>query len=157
MSRRVVVLALVVLAGSAVGAANANPPGPQPAPGPQPVDPPPASLCASYPHPLLSCRVVAVSCPSSARAQFACKTVQAVGAADAPVQKLELQLPRRYASVKLTCRVDAKSQIACRVASRTVASATGVRVVVIRLPETFATVRIACATTRAKFACSLQN
>ena len=112
----------------------AKPPGgPQPADGPQPVDPPLARLCASYPHPLATCSAVAVSCPSTAKAQVACKTVASAGAANAPVQKLELQLPRAYVALKMLCQLKPGSAIACRITSRTRTSATGVRVMVLRL------------------------
>jgi len=156
MSRRLVLLALLAAGGVIASAAIAKPPAPQPGGGrPEPADPLPTSLCSSYPHPFATCSAVAVSCPSTPRAQFACKTVGVSGSASAPVRKLELQLPRRYVTVKLACKADEKMQIACRVASRTIGTASGVRVVVMRLPQTFSTVRIACGTTASKFACKL--
>jgi len=154
MSRRFVVLALAVAAGSAASVALAKPPAPQPDPELiQQV----AGLCPQLPHPTLTCSAVAVSCPSSPRAQIACKTVASVGPANADVQKLEVQLPRRYAKVVLTCRSDAKPSVTCRISSRKMTTATGVRVAVLRLPVSFATVRIACGTVKAKFGCKLQK
>lgn len=159
MSRRIAFLALVGAAGALAGSALAGGPpggGGQPADsGLEPSSPTPASLCADYPHPVAACSAVAVSCPSSPRAQIACKTVGTSGSESASVRKLELQLPRRYVTVKLTCRADAKAQVACRIASRTVTAATGVHVSVVRLPHTFRTVHIACATTNTRFACRL--
>lgn len=86
-----------------------------------------------------------------------CKTVASAGPADASVHKLELQLPRRYASVTLACKADAKTEIACRIVKRASTSGTGVRVVVLRLPQSFASVRIACGRRASKFACRLKN
>jgi hypothetical protein len=158
MSRRFAVLAAVGVLAMTAGAAAAKPPGgPQPADGPQPVDPPLASLCASYPHPLATCSAVAVSCPSTAKVQVACKTVASAGAANAPVQKLELQLPRAYVALKMLCQLKPGSAIACRITSRTRTSATGVRVMVLRLPTGSASARIACSTKSAKFACKIGN
>ena len=155
MSRRFVVLALAIAAGITAGAALAKPPvGPQPDPE---LNPSPASLCAQYPHPTATCSAVAVSCPSSARRQVACTTVASVGPADATVQKLELQLPRRYASLAMRCRSDAKPRVACRILGHTSVAATGMRVRIVRLPDSFVTLRIGCATTGTKFACTLVN
>ena len=91
--------------------------------------------------------------PSSPKAQVVCETVASAGPADASVHKLELQLPRRYASVTLACKADAKTEIACRIVKRASTSGTGVRVVVLRLPQSFALVRIACGRRASKFAC----
>jgi hypothetical protein len=88
----------------------------------------------------------------------ACKTVASAGRADATVQKLELQLPRRYASLALSCRSDANVRLACRIVMHTdIAKAAGVRVRIVRLPVALVTVRIGCTTTGTKFACRLQN
>ncbi len=155
MSRRFAVFVAAGLVGAFASVALAKPPGGlQPADGPQPVDPPLASLCASYPHPLATCSAVAVTCPSSPKAQVACKTVASAGAANAPVRKLELQLPRAYVALRMLCQLKPGAAIACRITSRTSTGATGVRVMVLRLPGA-ATAHVTCSTKSAKFACKI--
>jgi len=156
MSRRIAVLvaagALALTAGAAFAKA---PPGPQPGPGPEPSDPlPAATLCQQFPHPLLTCSGVAVTCPSSPRAQFACTMNGSAGPVDASVRRLELQLPRRYPKLTLLCQAKSAVEITCKVTSRTITRATGTRVVVLKLPNRTGAVRIACATT-SKFACKV--
>jgi hypothetical protein len=141
------------VAGASAGAAFAGPPG-----GPQP-DPellPPASVCQQLPHPTATCTAVAVTCPSSPKAQFACKTVASSEPAGASVLKLELQLPRRYSMVRLQCQVRTEKPLSCRVTSRTTQAATGHRVVVLDLTGRNGLVRIGCATAKT-FACRLTN
>lgn len=158
MRVRLATLIVASAAGALAGTALAKQPSPQPDPEDMPpVSPPPASICPQYPHPTLPCGVVAVSCPSTAKAQVACKTVASAGQADAQTQKLELQLPRSYAKALLTCTADAKTRLACRITSRTLSGATGVRVAIVRLPNPFTTVRLACGTAKSKFACKLQK
>ena len=161
MSRRFVVLALAAAAAATAGGALAKPPGgPQPDPELiQPVNPPLASLCqtpGAYPHPIALCSAVQVSCPSTAKAQFACKTVATVGAANADTRKLELVLPKRYASLTLACKTQTGIDVSCRVSSRTSTSASGLRVSVLKLPQA-ASVRIGCATGKTAFACRIKN
>ncbi|HEX3455427.1 MAG TPA: hypothetical protein VHS03_12440 [Gaiellaceae bacterium] len=161
MSRRFVVLALAAVAAATAGGALAKPPGgPQPDPeSVLPVNPPLASLCqspGSYPHPIALCSAVQVSCPSTAKAQFACKTVATVGTADANTRKLELVLPKRYSALTLICKAQSGVDIACRVSSRTSTKASGLRTSVLTLPRT-ASVRIGCATGKSAFACRIKN
>jgi hypothetical protein len=156
MTRRIVVLVAACVLGVTAGAALGKPPpGPQPEPGPQPVDPPPASLCPQFPHPTITCSAVAVTCPSSPKAQFVCTTSAYAGPVDASTRKLELQLPRRYPKLALSCQVKTGVDITCRVTSRTITRASGMRVVVLRLPSGAGAVRIACATTT-RFACKIR-
>ncbi|HST26089.1 MAG TPA: hypothetical protein VLJ76_08855 [Gaiellaceae bacterium] len=163
MSRRIVVLALVAAA-AAAATAHAAPPKPpggaEPDPGLiLPVNPPLASLCqtpGAYPHPLAACSAVQLSCPSTAKAQFACKTVATVGTANADTRKLELVLPKRYPALTLTCKLQSGVEIACRVSSRTSTNATGLHVSVLKLPKA-SSVRIGCATSKSAFACRIKN
>jgi hypothetical protein len=161
MSRRLVVLTLVVSAGVAVSAASAKPPAPQPDPElPLPVNPSLASLCrtpGSYPHPLAACSAVQVSCPSTAKAQFACKTVATVGPANADTRKLELVLPKRYSALTLLCKTQTGVDVACRVSSRTSVDSTGLRTEVLKLPNRAGSLHIACGTTKSAFACRIKN
>jgi hypothetical protein len=161
MSRRFVVLALAAAAAATAGGALAKPPGgPQPDPGSVlPVNPSLASLCqtpGSYPHPIAACSAVQVSCPSTAKAQFACKTDGSVGTADSDTRKLELVLPKRYAALTLLCNVQSGVDVTCRVSSRTSTKASGVRTSVVKLPQT-TSVRIGCATGKTAFACRIKN
>ena len=156
MSRRIAFLvavgALALTAGAAFGK---TPPGPQPEPGLEPSDPiPAATLCQQFPHPLLTCSGVSVTCPSSPRAQFACTVNGSAGPVDASVRRLELQLPRRYPKLTMLCQAKSATEIACRVMSRTITRATGIHVVVLKLPNRTGAVHIACATTT-KFACKI--
>jgi hypothetical protein len=161
VSRRFVVLALAVAAGIGASAALAKAPGPQPDPElVQPVNPPLASLCqspGSYPHPIAACSAVQVSCPSTAKAQFACKTVATVGSANALTRKLELVLPKRYAALTLLCTTQTGVDVACRVSKRTSTKATGLRVDVMKLPNQAGSLHIACGTTKSAFACRIKN
>jgi hypothetical protein len=155
---RFVLLALVAVGSVTAGAAVAKPPTPQPVdPGAQPVDPAPAGLCSSYPHPLAACSAVAVRCPSTAKAQFACKTVAVAGPANAAVRKLELVLPRRYVALTLLCRTKTGVDITCRVSARTSTTVAGLRVYVLKLPDRSGSLRIGCATGKSAFACKLRN
>lgn len=161
MSRRLVVLALAAATAATAGGALANPPGgPQPDPGSiLPVSPPLASLCqapGAYPHPIAGCSAVQVSCPTTAKAQFACKTVATVGTANAGTRKLELVLPKTYPALTLLCKVHSGTDVACRVSSRTRTNASGRHVSVLKLPQT-ASVRIGCATSKSAFACRIKN
>ena len=158
MRVRLATLVVASAAGALAGTAPAKPPSPQPDPEDMPpVSPPPAGICPQYPHPTLPCGVVAVSCPSTAKIQVACKTVASAGQADAHTQKLELQLPRRYAEAGLTCRTDAKTRVSCRITSRTLVTATGVHTAVVRLPNAFTAIRLACGTVKSKFGCKLRK
>jgi len=161
MSRRLVLLTLVVTAGVAVSAAVAKPPSPQPDPElPLPVNPSLASLCrtpGSYPHPIAACSAVQVSCPSTAKAQFACKTVATVGPANADTRKLELVLPKRYSALTLLCKTQTGVDVACRVSSRTSVNSTGLRVDVLKLPTRAGSLHITCGTTNKAFACRIKN
>ena len=160
MSRRFVVLALAAAAAATAGSALAKPPGgPQPDPGSVlPVNPSLSSLCqpGSYPHPIAGCSAVQISCPSTAKAQFACKTVASVGTADADTRKLELVLPKRYSALTLACKTPTGVDVTCRVSSRTSTNASGQRVSVVKLPQA-ASVRIGCATGKTAFACRIKN
>jgi hypothetical protein len=161
MSRRFVVLALAAAAAATAGSALAKPPG-GPQPNPEsilPVSPSLASLCqtpGAYPHPIAGCSAVQVSCPSTAKAQFACKTDGSVGTADAETRKLELVLPKRYSALTLLCKTQSGVDVACRVSTRASTKASGLRTSVLRLPQS-ATVRIACATSKSAFACRIKN
>ena len=75
MSRRLAVLVVAGLLVAGAGAALAQPPGLEPN------DSLPASLCTDFPHPLLMCSGVVVSCPASARSQISCKTTGITGTA----------------------------------------------------------------------------
>ncbi len=162
MSRPFVVLALVAV-GAVAASASAAPPKPpggaQPDPELiQPVNPPLASLCpavGSYPHPLPACSAVQISCPSTAKAQFACKTVATVGPANAATRNLKLVLPKRYSKLTLACKTPTGVDVTCRVSSRTSTNASGQRVSVVKLPQT-ASVRIGCATGKSAFACRIK-
>src|SRR5262249_15180476 len=117
MSRRFVALALGVAAITASGALAKPPGGPQP----DPELPLLSSLCqtqGSYPHPIADCSAVQVSCPSTAKATFACKTVATTGTANAGTRKLELVLPKRYSALALLCRTQTGIDLTCRVGSR---------------------------------------
>jgi hypothetical protein len=161
MSRRCVVLALAVAAAAVAGGASAKPPG-GPQPDPEtilPVNPPLTSLCqttGSYPHPIAGCSAVQVSCPSTAKARFACKTVGSVGQANADTRKLELVLPKRYAALTLLCTARTGVDVACRVSRRTSTNAPGLRVSVVKLPNR-ASLHIACGTGKSAFACRIEN
>jgi hypothetical protein len=162
MSRRFVVLALVAVAAATAGSALAKPPGgPQPDPeSVLPVNPSLASLCqspGSYPHPIAACSAVQVSCPSTARAQFACKTLGSVGQADSTTRKLELVLPKRYSALTLLCAAKSSVDVTCRVSKRTSANASGLRVSVVKLPSGSSSVHIGCATGKTAFACRIRN
>ena len=161
MSRRLVVLALAAAAVATAGSALAKPPGgPQPDPeSVLPVSPSLSSLCQSpgaYPHPIAACSAVQVSCPSTAKAQFACKTEGSVGTAVADTRKLQLVLPKRYTALTLTCKTPSGVDVTCRVSSRTSTRAAGHRVSVLTLPQT-SSVRIGCATVKSAFACRIKN
>jgi hypothetical protein len=162
MSRGFVVLALVAAAAATAGGALAKPPG-GPQPDPElilPVNPPLTSLCqsiGSYPHPLPACSAVQVSCPSTAKAQFACKTLGSVGQANSDTRKLELVLPKRYSALTLLCTTRTGIDVACRVSRRTSTNASGLRVSVLRLPSSSSSVRIGCATGKTAFACRIKN
>ena len=155
-------LALVAAAVTA-GGASAKPPGgaqPDPVDLIQPVNPPLSSLClgiGSYPHPLPACSAVQVSCPSTARAQFACKTVAKVGPANAETRKLELVLPKRYSALTLLCKTETGIDVACRVSSRTSVSASGLRTSVLKLPNRAGSLHVACATGKSAFACRIKS
>jgi hypothetical protein len=161
MSRRFVVLALAVAAVVA-GGASAKPPAPQPDPEDviQPVNPSLGSLCqtpGAYPHPIAQCSAVQVSCPSTAKAQFACKTVATVGTANAETRKLELVLPKRYSSLALLCTTRTAVDVACRVSARTNVGASGLRTSVLKLPNHAGSLHIACATAKSAFACRIKS
>jgi hypothetical protein len=161
MSRQFVVLALAAAAAATAGGALAKPPGgPQPDPGSVlPVNPPLASLCqpGSYPHPIAACSAVQVSCPSTAKAQFACKRVATVGQANAGTRRLEFVLPKRYSALTLLCKTQTGIDVACRVSSRTSVNASGLRTSVLKLPNHAASLHIACGTTNHAFACRIEN
>jgi hypothetical protein len=161
MSRRFVVLALAAAAAATTGGALAKPPGgAQPDPGAiLPVNPPLASLCqpGSYPHPIAACSAVQVSCPSTAKAQFVCKTVATVGQANADTRKLELVLPKRYSALTLLCKTQTGVDVACRVSSRTSVKATGTHVSVLTMPNRAGSLHIACRTGKSAFACRIKN
>jgi hypothetical protein len=154
MSRRIAVLLAAGALGLTAGAAFAMPPpGQQPAGGGnEPADPVPATLCQQLPHPVAACSAVAVVCPSSPKAEFACTTSASSGPADASTRMLELQLPRRYPRLALLCQVKTATAVTCRVTSRTITRMSGKRLVVLTLPNRSGPVRIACATTT-RFAC----
>jgi hypothetical protein len=161
MSRRLVVLALAAATAATAGGALAKPPGgPQPDPGSVlPVNPSLPSLCApgAYPHPLAACSAVQISCPSTAKAQFACKSVATVGQADAGTRKLELVLPKRYSALTMLCTTQTGVDVACRVSKRTSVKAAGTHVSVLTLPNRAGSVHIACATGKTAFACRIKN
>jgi hypothetical protein len=161
MSRRFVVLALVAAAAVTAGGALAKPPSPQPDPELiLPGVPPLASLCqtpGSYPHPIASCSAVQVSCPSTAKAQFACKTMASTGPAGANTRKLEFVLPKRYSALTLLCKTQTGIDVACRVSSRTSVKASGLRVSVVKLPNRVASLHIACSASKSAFACRIKN
>jgi hypothetical protein len=162
MSRRFVVLALVAAAAVTAGGALAKPPG-GPQPDPEltlPGVPPLASLCqtpGSYPHPIASCSAVQVSCPSTAKAQFACKTMASTGPAGASTRELQLVLPKRYSALTLLCKTQTGIDVACRVSSRTSVTASGLRVSVVKLPNRVASLHIACSASKSTFACRVKN
>lgn len=155
MSPRFSVLVVTGLLVVGVGAALAKSPiGPQPDPGPEPNDPQPASVCAQFPHPLLVCSAVVVSCPSSGQSRIACETTGASGPAGADVRRLALRLPRRYVKAALVCDASGAVSVRCKLVSRTLGTATGARTGVVRLPKSFHSVRISC-TNRSKLACTV--
>jgi hypothetical protein len=162
MSRRFVVLALVAAAAATAGGALAKPPGGA-QPDPElilPGVPPLASLCqtpGSYPHPLAACSAVQVSCPSTAKAQFACKTMASTGSANADTRKLELVLPKRYPALTLLCKTQTGIDVTCRVSSRTRTNVSGLHVYVLKLPDRSGSVHIACGTSKSAFACRIRN
>jgi hypothetical protein len=157
MSRPLAVLVAVGLLAVGAGAALAKPPGsgPQPDPGLEPNDPLPATtLCTDFPHPLLLCSAVVVSCPSSARSQIVCKTTAAAGPADADIRRLAIRLPRRFVKATLVCAASGAVSVRCKVASRVVGAAAGTRMDVVRLPKSFQSVRISC-TNRSTLVCTV--
>jgi hypothetical protein len=152
MSRRFTVLVVAGLLVTGAGAALAA----QPPSGPEPSDPLPASLCTDFPHPLLVCSAVVVSCPSSARTEFACKTTGITGPAGADIRRLALRLPRVYTRATLVCAANGEVSVRCKVVSRATSTAAGVRMDVVRLPTSFQSVRISC-TDRSTLACAVRH
>ena len=157
MSRPLAVLVAVGLLAVGAGAALAKPPGsgPQPDPGLEPNDPLPATtLCTDFPHPLLLCSAVVVSCPSSVRSQVACKTVAVAGPADADIRRLAIRLPRQFMKAALACAANGDVSVRCKVVSRALGTATGMRMDVVRLPKSFQSVRVSC-TNRSTLVCTV--
>jgi hypothetical protein len=155
MSRFVVLVAAGLLA-VGVGAALGQPTGVGPPPGPEPNDPLPASVCDQFPHPLLLCSAVVVSCPRSAQSQVVCKTTGAAGPADADIRRMQLHLPRQYAKAALVCDARGAVSVRCKVVSRTLGKAGGIQVGVVGLPKSFRSVRISC-TNRSTLACKVSK
>ena len=160
MSRRRAVLAGMCVLGVFAGTAAATGPtggGNPPPSGTPPFDPPaPADCPTQETHPI-PCRLWTVSCSLSSSATT-CRTTGVSGSANAPVRKLALRLPRRFATIELTCRSEQAAQISCRIVSKTTKAAVGTRTVVLRLPDHFAAVRISCATSsRSGFVCRLRK
>jgi hypothetical protein len=153
MSRFAVLVAAGLLV-VGVAAALAKVPGPQPEPGLEPNDPLPASLCTQFPHPLLACSAVVVSCPQSDKSQVMCKTSGVAGPANADIRRLALRLPRQYSRAVLVCAATGDVSVRCKVVSRALGAASGIRMAVLRLPASFQSVRISC-TNRSTLACSV--